>query len=113
MTSGAWLKQIREQSGLTQCELAGVFDISGQFISLIESGSRPVPVDWALLLKIIFGVSSEKFFSVLENEWRESIALKMKPPTAKQVSRAYKLRSKIKKSAAIKPVDTIGDTHAN
>lgn len=53
---GAWLRELRENRGLTQRELAARVDDYYTFISQLENGRTRVPpdryLDWARALKI-------------------------------------------------------------
>jgi DNA-binding XRE family transcriptional regulator len=56
-TMGAWLKQLREQAGLTQRDMAAALGLEYYtFISQLENGRGKIPSqrysDWARVLKI-------------------------------------------------------------
>ena len=56
-TMGAWLKQLREQAGLTQRDMAAALGLEYYtFISQLENGRGKIPSqrysDWARVLKV-------------------------------------------------------------
>jgi len=57
-----WLKQLREDKGLTQKQVGEKLDISESYYSYIEAGDRQKMMDISLARKLssIFGVSVEQ-----------------------------------------------------
>ena len=53
------LRALREKSGLTQADLAGVCGLTGQWISHFESGRRMPTVKHLVSLAEAFGVSTD------------------------------------------------------
>lgn len=62
-----WLKQLREERGMTQKQVAEQLNISESYYSYIEAGDRQKMMDISLARKIskIFGISIEQ---IVENE---------------------------------------------
>lgn len=62
-----WLKQLREERGMTQKQVAEKLNISESYYSYIEAGDRQKMMDISLARKIsnIFGISIEQ---IVENE---------------------------------------------
>lgn len=62
-----WLKQLREERGMTQKQVAEQLNISESYYSYIEAGDRQKMMDISLAREIskIFGISIEQ---IVENE---------------------------------------------
>ncbi len=56
------LKEIREKKGITQQELAEKLNISGGYISLLESGARRPSVELAKKIAKILDIEWTSFF---------------------------------------------------
>lgn len=57
-----WLKNLREEKGLTQKQVGEQLDISESYYSYIEAGDRQKPMDITLARKLskVFNISIEQ-----------------------------------------------------
>ena len=64
-----WLKEIREQRGISQYKAADICGISQSYYGAVEVGSRNVPVHTAKKIASAFEFDWQKFY---ENEGENS-----------------------------------------
>lgn len=65
MTIGQKIKQLREESGMFQRQLASILEVGDGFLSKVESDSKPLKREHLKTLSKIFNVS----YSELEALW--------------------------------------------
>lgn len=66
MVTGNNLQLIRRYYGVSACRLAELIGTSPQFISLVETGERPLPPERARQIESILGLTPERFTQILE-----------------------------------------------
>lgn len=57
-----WLKQIREEKGISQYKAADLCGISQSYYASVEVGTRNVPVKTAKKIGAAFGFNWQRFF---------------------------------------------------
>lgn len=71
-----YLRQLRQNAGMTMAEVSERFGISRQYYEMIESGERQRKMDITLIAKIsaVFGVPMEKIVQleqqIFADEWQ-------------------------------------------
>lgn len=71
-----YLRQLRQNTGMTMAEVSKRFGISRQYYEMIESGERQRKMDITLIAKIsaVFGVPMEKIVQleqqIFADEWQ-------------------------------------------
>lgn len=80
---GFRLKVARQAQGLTQGDVAVILGVSRGYVSMIECGSRALPICWVAELAIAYGLPAEplisemlrrdtgRSFGVRDLRWRE------------------------------------------
>jgi transcriptional regulator with XRE-family HTH domain len=63
-----WLKELREQKGLTQLLIAIKVNISESYYCLIENGERRPSVETAKSIAAALGFDWTRFFEDIENK---------------------------------------------
>lgn len=64
-----WLKEIREQKGISQYKAAAICGISQSYYGAVEVGARNVPVHTAKKIASAFGFDWQRFYeNDAENE---------------------------------------------
>lgn len=63
---GAWLKERREESGLSQSELARQLGIDQATVNKIEAGKWAISVDMLEMFLIYYGASVKDMFVLIE-----------------------------------------------
>ena len=67
MTYYERLRQIREERGFTQTDIANVLHTSQQYYGQYELGKRPLSVDHLITLCLFYGVSADSILGLPEN----------------------------------------------
>jgi len=59
-----WLKELREQKGMTQEEVGKAIGFTRQYFNMIETGARgePLPVDTAKKIAVTLGFDWKLFY---------------------------------------------------
>ena len=92
MTFASYLKRAREKAGLSQKALAAKIEMTGSYISQLESGARRAPRP-----KVITRIC--KALSISERRLQELAALERSPaPIRKKLQRADRERGKVRRS---------------
>lgn len=68
MQIGEQLRQLREQKGLSQKELATIAGLDDAIISHLECNRRHVTVEHATRLAKVFNMSTPEFWAAIEPE---------------------------------------------
>jgi transcriptional regulator with XRE-family HTH domain len=68
MLIGERLRQLREQKGLSQKELATVAGLDDATISHLEKDRRHVTANHAMKLAEVFGMTTSEFWAAIETE---------------------------------------------
>jgi DNA-binding transcriptional regulator YiaG len=63
---GGNLRHLRRRSGLSQSELGHILDVSFQQVQKYENGQNRLPIEKLYILKHIYGVPYEMFFTGME-----------------------------------------------
>ncbi len=69
------LKRFRCENKITQVELATLFECKQNFISRIENGEKPLPVDKLEILQLKYGDITEYFTDVSDLPQRKKVTL--------------------------------------
>lgn len=73
MTLGTYIKKARLELGLTQQDLGEKIGVSNMFISALEMGKSPIPLDRLKKIIEVLGLSRKKVIMIARDQFTDDI----------------------------------------